>query len=506
MSDLRRRAVDALVWAYTATALRLGIQLVSGVLLARLLGPRPFGMIAAAWVFVGVAGQFVDCGFGSVLVQRAQLDARQIRFAFTLQLLLGLGLSGAMCLASGWLARWTGNPAMAGVIAALSLALLLQALGQTAASLLRRTLDLGTLQLAQLGGTLAGYGAVALPMALLGYGVRSLVAGQLTQSLVTTVITYAKVRHPVAPLLTREGGTLLRFGVKVTATNLVNWLIAGLDSLAMTRYFGPVATGWFNRAQVLALAPGGQVGQGLQSVLFPAYSRRAEYPAILRQVYLASLGSLSLVLLPAGVVLAVTAGTVVRALYGAAWAPAAGLLVPLALAMPVHCGMALHGPLLWAKDRVSDELRVQSGVAVLFAIMLMAAGRMTPAALAWAVLLVYVVRCAAMMGRTLAVCGGRWSECLRALRGPAVLALAAAAVAAWVNSLSAGWGPGVRLIFVLLATALPITGLAVTCFGWLLPADTRALLRSCRERLRLPEVAGAFAHHPPEQEAWGGAL
>lgn len=502
MRDLRRKAAGALLWSYGVAALRLAIQLGSAVVLARLLGPRPFGLVAAAWVMVGVAGQFVDCGFGSALVQRPGLNARQIRFAFTLQLLAGVALTALLALSARPLAGWLGNPRIAGVLALLSLALLLQALGQTAISLLRRALDMRTLQLAQLAGAAVGFGAVALPLARRGYGIESLVAGQLAQSLVTTAIAYAKVRHPLLPLLGRDGAGLFPFGLKVTTTNLVNCAIAGLDSLAMTRCFGAVVTGWFNRAQVLALGPGGQLAQILQSVLFPAYCHRTEDRTVLRQVYLASLAGLSLVLLPAGTVLAVTAPTVVRALYGPAWTPAASLLVPLALAMPVHGAMALNGPLLWACDRVGDELRVQCGVVVLFALVLAAAGRWTPAAMCWGILLVYAVRCAAMMGRALAAVSGAWRDCRRALRGPVALAAAAGGMAAAAGAMARGWEPLARMAWVLATSALPAAAVAALCPRWFLPHDTCVFLRSCGARLPLPR---ALQLRWGDVAAWGGA-
>lgn len=500
--DLRSRAVTALAWTYGGSVVRMGLQFLAGILLARLLGPAPFGMIAAAWALIGVAGQFADCGFGAALVQSGELNALQIRFAFTVQTLLGLALSGAMALASGALAGWLGNPALAGVLRALSLVVALQAAGQTAVSLLRRALDLRALQLAQLAGTLAGYGGVALPMAIHGYGVGSLVAGQLTQSAVTTILAYINVRHSVLPSISREGAGLFRFGITATATNLVNWLLAGVDTVAMTRYFGAVACGWLNRAQALALGPGGQVAQGLQSVLFPAYSQRTKEPAILRRVYLASLAGLTLVLLPAGVIGAVAARTIVRGLYGAAWDPAAGLLVPLALAMPVHCAMSLNGPLLWALGRVSEELKVQAGVLLLFAISLMGAGRLTATALAWTVLLVYVVRCGVMMERTLAVSGVRRRDCAKALLGPAAIAAFASVVTIAADALSAAWPPQLRLGFVLVSSTVLTAGAAIGCGSWLLTPEIRALWRSCLERL--PGVGRVLP--APRREAWGDAL
>lgn len=499
--NLTARTARALGWAYALTAARLVVQFLTGILLARLLGPEPFGIVAAAWIIVGLGSQFVDCGFGSALIQRGEISPREVRFAFTLQVCAGLMLCGLMAISSPALARWLGNPAAAPAIGVLSIALLLQALGQTAASLLRRALDFRTLQIAQFTGVVIGYGVVALPMAVLGSGLKSLIAGQLVQTMASTAISYAKVRHPIAPLLDFRPRWLLRFGVKVMTTNLLNWLIAGLDSLAMTRYFGTVPTGLFNRAQVLAIVPGGQFVQVLQSVLFPAYSRRVDEIAILRKIFFASLAGVGLLLLPWGVVLALSAQTAVVALYGSGWSAAAQFLMPLALAMPLHGAMAICGPVLWACDRVATELRVQAAVLIIFAAVLFFTGRISAPAMAWSVPLVYLLRCGLMMRCTLAAIGARWSECFQVLRPACALAGVAGMAATTVDALIPNWHAGARLSLIAL-TALPLSAGTVLT-GRLLPSETAAFLRLCCARL--PLVPG-IRRGPAGDAAWKDAI
>src|SRR5580700_10993332 len=90
---LTTRAFSALRWGYTGSATRAVTGFASGIVLARLLGPRPFGQVAAAMLVFGLANQLADGGFGSALVQASELDEADVRFAFTFQLAIGASLS-----------------------------------------------------------------------------------------------------------------------------------------------------------------------------------------------------------------------------------------------------------------------------------------------------------------------------------------------------------------------------------------------------------------------------
>src|ERR1035441_10688359 len=90
---LTSRAFSALRWGYAGFATRAIASFASGIVLARLLGPEPFGQIAAAMLIFGLANQIADGGFSSALVQSPELDEKDIRFAFTFQLAIGTALA-----------------------------------------------------------------------------------------------------------------------------------------------------------------------------------------------------------------------------------------------------------------------------------------------------------------------------------------------------------------------------------------------------------------------------
>jgi len=418
---------SALKWSYVGTAVKVISQILIGVVLARLLGPEPFGLVAVSWIVISLGNLVADFGFGAALVQRKTISDEEVRYAFTIQVLIGVGLALIIVGSAGLIAQLFKQQQVIPVMRALSPIFIMQAFGQTAISLLRRNLDFKWLQLAQVLSYVLSFIALGIPLAYLGFGVWSLVIAQLSQSLLYTLFTYFRVRHSIKPLLTSSAG-LFNFGSKVMGTNLFNWAIQNMDNAFVGRFFGVASLGLYNRAYTLMTAPMGNIVTVLQGVLFPAYSRAQEETDVLKRVYLASVGIISMIALPVFGTVAVIPHTVIEGLYGNRWIDAAPLLVPLALAMPFHAVMALAGPLIWGRGKVGLELRVQSIIAVLFVFMLVITSKISVVALAWGVFGIYVVRFILMTWVVLKIVDASWYKMLTALRGGALALMGTASV------------------------------------------------------------------------------
>src|ERR1035438_1900964 len=135
---LTPRAFSALRWGYAGTATRALTGFASGVVLARLLGPKPFGQVAAAMLVFGLAGQFADGGFSSALVQAPELAEKDVRFAFTFQLAIGVALTALCALLAPAVGVALRDPLIGDVVRVTALVFLIQAFGQISAALLRR--------------------------------------------------------------------------------------------------------------------------------------------------------------------------------------------------------------------------------------------------------------------------------------------------------------------------------------------------------------------------------
>ena len=433
--SLSQRSFSALKWNYFGAFTRVGIQFAIGIVLARLLGPEPFGLVALASLFLGLGALFADFGLASALIQRKEISPRDVRYVFTLQWVFALTLTVALEVSAPLIANFFHRPDAVPFLRAMFLSFFITGLGQTASALLRRNLDFRRVQITQIASYMLGYLVLGVPLALFGFGVWSLVAAHLSQSALFTVFAYAMTRHPVLPCFRSTGGhSLLHFGVKVMATNLSSWGLACSDSVMLGRAFGVTELGLYNRTSSLVAMPTYNIVSSLQTVLFSASSRAQDNKLRLSQTYLAGLGVMGFICLPMFSVIAVIPETVITGVYGTLWSSAIALLTPLALAMPFSALMSLGGPVITATGNPGRELKIQLISLALFVAALWWASHYTLATVAWSVFAAYVLRFALVTNTTLSVLNGSWKSVTIVLSGPAVLATICAAGTIAVNT------------------------------------------------------------------------
>jgi lipopolysaccharide exporter len=413
---LAERSLTALKWNYAGIGTKVLAQFVVGVVLARLLGPEPFGVYSAVLLVTGVGVPIVERGFGSAVIQARRLNDEMIRYAFTRLLMTGLAAAVVLCVAAHSVAALFRYPALTTAIYCSALYLCVHAISVLPGALLQRDLDMRSFQIAQIAGYLVGYGVVGITGALLGVGAWSLIAALLTQVIVYALIAYTRVRHTIRPLFKLKGQQLTSFGNLVVATNLLNWVIENLDNLLVGRLYGMRALGLYAVSYNLVRTPTNHVMTTVQGVLFPAGARAQENIPGLQRAYLTALSAVLLVLCPVFLGIASVAHTVVEGIYGGKWAGAETLLLPLALAMPVHASMT-GSALLWARGQVATELKVQVGTVVIFLIALLLASRISVQAIAWAVFAVYILRAWWLTSKILKSIQLSWSAFLGAARG-----------------------------------------------------------------------------------------
>jgi PST family polysaccharide transporter len=480
-SGLGIRSLRALRWNYVGTFTRISAQLAVGIVLARMLGPEPFGLVAIGWLVIGLGTLLSDMGLASALVQRPAIATADIRYAFTMALGAGLALSVGFGLATDAVARLFGRPDAQPVLQALSWVFAAQALGQVSQALLRRELRFRTLQLCQIGSYLLAYVGIGIPMAMLGFGVWSLVFAALVQAASASVSSFVAAPHSVRPALRASQRGLLNFGGKVMGSNIANFAISNSDAAIVGRLYGAADLGLYNRCVMLLLAPMHALVGTLQAVLFPAYSRTQDDAGRLKLAYLASIGVLSAIAFPVFACIAVAPGSIITGLYGDKWADGAVILTPLALGAALNVLVGMGGPLNTASGRLRSELGAQVAVAGIMIPALLWAARYSLATVAWTVAGVYIVRVILVTRIAIDACGATWRDFASALRGPLALALFTAGPVLALDRALMGLGvaPLLRLAADCALGAAIYLGAMLALGGWILaPAAKQALGRA----------------------------
>lgn len=490
LGALSERALAAAKWSYLGVAARVLSQFIAQIILARLLGPVPFGMFGICMLTVGMASIISEMGLGPALVQKRILTEADIRVAFTRVVAASAGLALLLALVAPLLAQFFDDPALTWPLRGIALSVVIASFSVVPRSLLERRLAMRTVQIAQVVSYIMGFVVVGTGLALTGAGVWSLVGALVAQSLTEAVLVYRAAPYTLRPLLVAEDRALQSFGGRVLLTNLSNWASENVDNLLVGKLLGVQALGLYSVSYNLMRTPINHLVFTLQQVLFSASARMQDDAAALGRAYLMTLNAILLVSLPTFIAAGVLSETLVAALYGQKWLAAAPVLLPLALAMPVHAAMAIAGPILGGRGMVGKELKVQFWSALLLIGAIFVSTRFSLEVLAWSVFGVYLVRSVWMTAVLIRVLGVPAHAVLALLRAtlPFSLAVAGTLFAAdyWLQML--GVLAPLRLVFALALGAALAFGGGLLCVRFLVGPDLASLLLhySNEETGRLP--------------------
>lgn len=308
------------------------IQLASTMLLARLLDPTDFGLIAMIMAIVGVADLVRDFGMTGAILQAKKLTPKQWSSLLWFSSGLGMVLMIAIAAASPLIALLYGEDRLIVLTLAIAPTLLLNALTMPMQAALQRDLRFGTLAMIDIVSMLVGV-VLSLVAALLGFGVWSLVilagAGQVYRLIALWVSARL---HWGAPRIGRDIYPLLSTGGSIFGVQLLNYASRNLDNVIIGQQLGPAALGQYSRAYALFLLPQQQLNGPLGRVALPVLSRLQDEPDRYRRYVRASLMIIGYLSLPTYAIAAAVAFPLMEVLLGPGWDAAAAVFALLAIA------------------------------------------------------------------------------------------------------------------------------------------------------------------------------
>jgi len=329
---LDRKLVRGSAWLALSYGGGQVVSLLSTAVLAHLLTPGEFGLVALASIAVVALSMLQESGLGLAVIRRRTEVEEAAGSAFAFTLAMGAVLYG-LAVACSPLAAWLFHePRLTSVMPVLMLLLPLRALGTIPGALIEREIAFGR----RARGEVAGVGAQALtaiPLAALGFGVWSLVLGQLANQAMQTGIFW--LLAPFHPSLRRARWQTLRelgrFGRPVTIGNVVSLVDGNLDTIVAGRIVGAGGVGFYALAWRLCNLPATGLAYIVGRVMFPAYAALQESKQEFREAFLTNLRRVALVSLPTGLVILLATKPIVVGIFGAPWGPAVAPLRILAV-------------------------------------------------------------------------------------------------------------------------------------------------------------------------------
>lgn len=357
----QQRVIRAGLWSTAARMAGEGSRYVIAIVLARLLSPAEFGLIALATALMGLVQAFADLRVAYALIQRPRVSEEEWSTVFWLATGMGAVLTLAFAASAGLIAEFYANPALREIVWALSVSFLFSAVALTPRTKLEKELRFKALSLAQVAATV-GTGLLAIGMAVAGFGVWSLVAQSLAVYALDVGFVFWFTRWRPRWVFQRAAlRPLLTFSAPLVLHDVLNTLAQSMDRLILGKLVSAADLGLYNRAKIFLYLPVSNLSSSMTRVMFPSLSALQGDPERLQRAALRMLKLLAVVSFPVMTVAAALAEPLVRVVLGPKWLAAVAMMQIFALAGIFASINAVTTTILMAKGKTG--LVLQLGVA-----------------------------------------------------------------------------------------------------------------------------------------------
>jgi O-antigen/teichoic acid export membrane protein len=344
MEDLKQQTIRGGLARICAQAANFIIRGGSLMILARLLGPKDFGLVGMVTAFTGVLTLFRDFGLSSAAIQRTTVTEEQLSTLFWINVAVGALLGLLTVAMAPVVAIFYHEPRLFAVTAVLAAGFVFNGAGVQHSALLQRQMRFTTMAVIGVVSLIAGT-AIAIGGAKAGFGYWSLVAMTVIAPLISTVGAWLTAGW--IPGMPRRGvgiRSMLRFGSTITLNSFVAYIAYNTEKVLIGHYWGAGAIGIYGRAYQLVNIPTDNLNSAVGEVAFSALSRVQDDPNRFKSYFLKGYSLVLAMTLPLTIACVIFADDVVRVVLGPNWMEAVSIFRLLA---PTILIFALINPLGW---------------------------------------------------------------------------------------------------------------------------------------------------------------
>ncbi|MBK7978533.1 MAG: lipopolysaccharide biosynthesis protein [Ignavibacteriae bacterium] len=355
--SLTDRTLTGINWNVLKIYGKAGINIIVGVILARLLPPSDFGLVGMTVIFTGLADLFSTLGMGSSVIKLKFLSDTHIYIATLTTTLLGIIIFFIFYLLSPIIANFYNEPRLLSILRILSLVFILKGMSTVSYSLIMREMDFKSILKIELVSFIFGYSLITIVLALSGFGVWSLVIGRIASVVVSNIQT--QIRKPIQLKLVfskKEFNELFAFGSGVSISKLLNYIASNIDYLIIGKFLNSFQLGLYQRSYNLMTLPISQMSGSIYSVLFPAFSAVQDDVQKLRTAYLRTIKTVVFILYPLLTMFYIGGEYIILGLYGQKWHGAINAFKILTLSGFFSSTLSYSGAIAHATGKVFNEV------------------------------------------------------------------------------------------------------------------------------------------------------
>lgn len=344
--DFRNSVISGFKWVGLLNGSLFASRFIVNLILAALLLPEDFGLIAIVNVFTEILIVVADMGFNAAIIQKKEINKSHLSTAFYLNLILSVVLVGAIILSSGFIAQFYNEQQVQELLNIFSIVIIIRAVSSVQLAMLDRGLNFKKLTIISFIALIFGAG-LKVVLAYWDFGAKSIVYGEvLYHSLISIILWVTSSWRPKLSLISKQCfHDLFGFGSNIMLTNVLGNLSRKADIMIIGKLVSAASLGLYSMAFMISSFMMGLINNIIQKVIFPGFSRIQADREHLRSSYLIAVKYVTLISLPFAVGLIFVAWEFVGIFLDEKWKD----IVPIVQLLGLYAASNALGGILWGQ-------------------------------------------------------------------------------------------------------------------------------------------------------------
>jgi O-antigen/teichoic acid export membrane protein len=357
--SLRKRTINGVIWSGVERFSVQGIQFILNIIIARLVAPNEYGLIAMLGIFIAIAQTFIDSGFSNALVQKKERSDIDYSTVFFFNILVSVVIYFFLFIISPYIALFYREPKLEIVSKIIFLNIIISSISIVHRAILTIRLDFKTQARASLFSVVLG-GIVGIIFAYTGYEVWALVIQSLLMTFFNTLLLLIYTKWvPHCVFSWKSFNKLFSFGSKLLISGLLHTIYLNLYSLIIGKKYSSTDVGYYNRAYTLAQFPSMSITNVITRVIYPIQCELQNDLQKLNTSFIQYLRFTCFIVFPLMIILAVLSEPFIIVFLSDKWLFSSDLLSILCIAYLLYPIMVINNQILKVRDRTDYFLKAE---------------------------------------------------------------------------------------------------------------------------------------------------
>ncbi len=351
--NIKEQAISGVKWTTFSSIINAILSFIQFIALSRILNPSDFGLMALVMVVIGFSQMFIDMGISNAIIYTHDVSTNQLNSLYWLNIFTGVILFLVIFLISQYIADFYKEPKLNKLIFYVGLTFLIQPFGQQFLILLKKNLQFENIAKAQIIAKFISF-IFIICLALLGFGVYSLVMGVIVSSTISTIVLIYygfKIYTPKFYFQKSDIKRFIGFGIFQMGEKMIQYFNTQLDTILIGKFLGVENLGVYNLAKQLLSYPSQIINPTVTNVTFPVMAKFNNDINKLKQVYSKTINYLSLINFPIYLLISILAESLVLTFFGVKWLEAIPIIQIMSITSLINSTGNPAGSLLLSRGR-----------------------------------------------------------------------------------------------------------------------------------------------------------